>query len=407
MLSTDSIMLHFGQMVKELIIQIDNKIPEIDIVIPKILTQQITIPDVPYECYFNENHLIIGPVIGFIPLKVFYSNPKKMLLRFSNYNKIKGLIFIFRPKNIDHQNKTITGYYFEPKSREFIKATFPYPKAVYCRSKVSKKVYNKLGGNLFNFPYTNFSKKLFRNLMKKDPLLKNYIPETRDYSGLKSVLNMLKNHGSIYLKPPRLSQGRGIFRLKQDNDDYVLNNQSFRELKITTEEELSKILENKIHGDYLVQQEILSIQQDTKIDFRAYFHKGTDKQWMFTAFETKVGKEGSVISNFKNRETMMSGYEALQKFYDLNSNESDEKIKELSRICIEAIRLVENKIGPLGETAVDFIIDKDLKIWLLEVQVNFAADKKLTRSKAEKAILPLILPVSFLYAKALAGFEDK
>ena len=49
-------------------------------------------------------------------------------------------------------------------------------------------------------------------------------------------------------------------------------------------------------------------------------------------------------------------------------------------------------------------MDKDCKIWLLEVQVNYAAEKKANRTIDEQQVFPDILPTPFEYAKALAGF---
>jgi hypothetical protein len=58
----------------------------------------------------------------------------------------------------------------------------------------------------------------------------------------------------------------------------------------------------------------------------------------------------------------------------------------------------------LGDAAVDFILDKSANLYLLEVQINYAAEIKAFRDEDEQRVLPCVLPTPFEYAKALAGF---
>lgn len=101
---------------------------------------------------------------------------------------------------------------------------------------------------------------------------------------------------------------------------------------------------------------------------------------------------------------MMDGEKALQQYFQLDS----EKIEQLKSMIFElskkAIVEIEKSGYKIGETAMDLIIDEDLNIWLLEAQLNFAAEKKLIRSEDEQLVLPTILPAPFLYAKTLSGF---
>jgi len=53
-------MLHFGQMSKELLLIIDNQLPDYQLLIPQNTFGSIMIPDLPYDCYFQENNLYLG-----------------------------------------------------------------------------------------------------------------------------------------------------------------------------------------------------------------------------------------------------------------------------------------------------------------------------------------------------------
>jgi len=405
-INSDAIILHFGQMTKKLVIKIDNGLSDDTFTIPKRLTEVISIPKVPYEIKLEENHLHIGPVIGFIPESYYYSSPKILRPRFAKYNEINGLIIIFRPKGINRLNKTIKGYFFNPRSKLFVPGTFPYPKAVFCRDYLSKTILSDFQGNLYNYPY-NLNKLKFWSIMSKDPELKNHLPETKIFTNLESVLEMLRIHSSVYFKPYNLSQGRGIRHLKTDNEGgFLFSDIVGNHHHISSQEELANMLKEKLKGTYLIQQEILSILDNKKFDFRAYFYKNQNKEWYYFGMETKISKEGSIISNFKNRENMMLGETALRTFFELD----DEKIQgirdKIIQLCISALTLVEKNGYRLGEAAVDLVIDKQLTIWLLEIQLNFAAEKKLNRAERERLLLSETLPASFNYAKALAGFGE-
>ncbi len=160
-------------------------------------------------------------------------------------------------------------------------------------------------------------------------------------------------------------------------------------------------MENK---KYIVQQEIPFNSSGNKIDFRVYFQKDITKNWKYSGMETKVAKKGSIISNSKNRERIIPGATALKEIYQLNKNQMEQKIKEITQLCIEVLKLMENDRNHIGDAAVDLVIDENNKVWLLEVQLNYAAEIKANRTEDEQLILPKILPTPFEYAKALAGF---
>ncbi|WP_257968103.1 YheC/YheD family protein [Peribacillus deserti] len=404
--NTHQIVLQFGKFSKVLSIIINDRIPDKVIAISPYLSDQLFIPELPYDCYFEGNRLNIGPVIGFIPQKKFYNNPKEMMMRFSRYNEIKGLIVMFRPKKIDRFRHTIEGYYLDPEKKQFIKGIFPYPNAVFNRVRLSKQTAALFIDSLFNYP-NNINKLKFWSIMNEHSELKAYIPKTLELTDTKSLLNMLNSCSSIYLKPYNKSQGRGILHLKKTGESYLLKDGSFNSIFLRNDEELKEILSKRVKGTYLLQQEVGSKISGKKIDFRVYFHKDEDRKWYLSGMESKIAKEGSIISNFKNRDHMMQGEKALEEFYHLNPDKVEKLKERIFDISVKAIKEIEKSGYLLGEAAMDLIIDSELKIWLLEAQLNFAAEKKLARSEDERRVLPTILPAPFIYAKALTGFGKK
>lgn len=101
----------------------------------------------------------------------------------------------------------------------------------------------------------------------------------------------------------------------------------------------------------------------------------------------------------------MPGKTALKEIYNLNESGAERKIREITKVCARILKVMEKYGNHIGDAAVDMIIDKDHKIWILEVQLNYAAEIKAFRGEDEQQILPAILPTPFEYAKILAGFN--
>jgi len=406
----NSVILHFGTLTKELTIQIDSNLEPDKIILSRKLTNEISIPDLSYDYYIKGNHLFLGPVIGFLVLPRYYNDPEQQILRFSKYDQIKGLIFLFKKNTIDKFNKTITGYYYNPETKGFTQGTFPYPSVIFNRIPLNRRIYNhfkeQIGENLFNYPYGNSNKWVFWNKMRKELQIKKHLPKTKRLINVRSLIQMLNIYGAVYLKPATLAGGNGILHVKKSSKGYLLSDNQSNQIVIKSISALSKTLKNRLvkNKKYIVQQEIPFNSSGNKIDFRVYFQKDITKNWKYSGIETKVAKKGSIISNSKNRERIMPGTTALQEIYQLNGNQVKQKVEEISQLCIKVLKLLENNQNHLADAAVDLVIDQTNKVWLLEVQLNYAAEIKAKRTEDEQLILPSILSTPFEYAKALAGY---
>lgn len=410
-LESDSIIFHFGSLTKTFKVKVENKLKFREIRLPQQLTSTISIPDLPYDYYFEGNHLFLGPVIGMLVYNKYIKDPQQQILRFANYKKIKGLIFLFRPEFINIVNQTTIGYYFNPKTQTFIEGVFPYPSVIFNRIPLRETRYEHfkkyIGNNIFNYPYGNTNKLDFWREMSKQPYIKNHLPRTKEYTDVNSVLKALKVADAVYLKPATMAAGNGIHHVKRSDEGYVWSDILGNSFTITTKEELRKALQKNLiqNKTYIVQEEIASYNKErNKIDYRVYLQKDYTQKWRYAGIETKVGQKESIISNSQNRERILPGEEALKEFYELDDEQIQQKIDEITELCIRILKRMENKGDQLGDAAVDLVIDQNQKVWLLEVQLNYAAEIKANRKEDERRVLPFILPTPFEYAKALAGF---
>lgn len=409
-IQANSITLHFGSLAKELEIKINFNLELGKMLLPRYLNDLVSIPDLPYDFRFQENHLFLGPVIGLLVLPLYYNDPQRQLLRFSNYDQIKGLNFLFTQNNINMSNQTITGYYYNPNTKGFMEGTFPYPSAIFNRVPLTPQLYQHfkehMGENIFNYPYGNTDKWTFWSRMFKYSKIRKHLPMTIKFRYLKNLLQMLNRYQSVYIKPTSLAGGHGILHVKKLNNGYALSDHDGDKVFLESREALLiRVKRNLVpNRTYVIQQAIPFHSDGKKIDFRVYFQKDSTRNWKYSGMETKVAKEGSIISNSKNREKILPGETALQNIYHLNETQLAEKINEITQLSVEVLKVMENSGSHLADAAIDLVIDRHHRVWLLEVQLNYAAEIKANRTEDERRVLPHILPTPFEYAKALTGF---
>ncbi|NMH68127.1 hypothetical protein HF072_04980 [Bacillus sp. RO3] len=403
--------LQFGQLKKILKVVLNEGLKRGEVRIPKRLSKDVSIPSLPYDYYWEGDRLHLGPVIGMIVYNRYMEDPKQQLLRFVDYHKINGLLYFFFPDTLDVQRKTISGYYYHPTSQSFKWGTFPFPDSIFNRIPLRASRYQYLkkhiGDRIFNYPYGNTDKLTFWKMMKMQPGIKNHLPRTKKYLDVNSILKALKHCDAVYLKPVSMAGGNGIFHVKRIEEGYLWTDIEGNQTHITSKEQFISILKSRLvkRKDYIVQEEISSFNKErNKIDFRLYIQKDYTKQWRFSGIETKVGHKESIIANSKKRQDIIPGDQALQQFYGMSKEEAKKTIDEMTYICTRILKIMEIKGHKLGDACFDLVVDQEGKFWVLEPQLNYAAEIKQFRSEGEQRVLPHILPTPFEYAKALAGF---
>jgi len=402
--------LHFGQRMANLRLIKDKEIPEDVLFIPRKCWDDFAIPDLPYDHFFNEDQLHLGPVIGINVLEKYYVDPSLQLLRMQNYSKIRGLIFMFRASQNKPQSKTLIGKYYDPRQHSFIEGIFPYPSAMFNRvplfPSVRKRLMRNIGNKIFNNPYGNTDKWEFWKICSKYPDIRKHLPATARYLGMPSLLKMLDKYKWVYVKPVTLAGGAGIFSIWVIDGGYRLKNEKGEEWIIKSKVKLRLLVEKHLLSKrtYIIQEGIASEFDIGKVDFRIYIQKDRTGKWKFSGLESKVGIKGSIIANSKYRQKIMPGKTVLQELYQLNNRQVTIMISKMTSAGIRLLKAMESTHKLLGDAAIDLIVDKNLNIRMLEVQLNYATEVKQFRTDDESEVLPYIVATPWEYAKYLAGF---
>ncbi|MEL3972035.1 YheC/YheD family protein [Rossellomorea oryzaecorticis] len=411
-IKSNRISFHFGAYTRVYKIKLNDQLAHGEIRLSPELENGITIPSVPYEVIIEDAQLFLGPIIGINVYQRYMDDPPQQLLRLSQYEKIGGLIFLFNPTTIDYQHQTMSGFYFDQESNSFKSGVFPYPSSFFNRVPLRESRYQyfkrKLGDTIFNYPYGNTNKLDFWNIMSRNSNIKDALPLTSKYKNINSVLRFLQTNDSAYIKPSTLAGGNGILHIKKVDNHFVVTDRDGGKEKAASRKALNNCLNEKLveNKEYIIQQEIVSVNPaGEKVDFRMYIQKDGTQKWKYSGLETKVANKGSIISNSQNRNRVVPGLVALQEFYGLSQLEAEEKIMDISNLCITVLKTLEKQSMHLGDTAIDFVIDENLHVYLLEVQVNYAAEIKAFREEDERSVLPNILPTPLEYAKSLTKFK--
>lgn len=401
--SKKKIEIQFGQWRHKVSVEMNTDLPLNTIAISKDIAKRFNIPiELPFEIAIDNNTIKIGPVIGImISFKRFFN--REHIGRTIDYKKLKGLLFICELEDVDLEEKTINGYYYNPSGKtqktQWIEGTFPFPDVLYNRKKeLPEKLYNQLiqhDVKVFNSHYLNKWQQF--KVFSENPKLESFLPKTTKLSK-SSLIRMLEDYNEIYVKPTTRANGEGIRLISKNENGYTLTENDSSSQSFHNIDSLYKALERK---NYVLQQSVAYKTENRNVDFRVLLQKDATKQWNSPGFVCKVSIENSIITNLEKRSVLLPGLEALTSIYQLSPEQAKEKEKEMVKLCVSLAEAIEEKGIHLGDVAFDIIIDSNLKLWILEIQIRYGVFRK---KKIEYELFYKLMVNPLYYAKALAGF---
>lgn len=411
------VFFHFGSWVKKVDIQYDEHISENTIGLPVKFSQHITIPaTIPYELFLDGPHIHVGPVIAFMVSRKKLTTKLLDYYRVyvSNCQNLKGLIYVCSLNEINIANKTVQGYYYNPVRANrgkdpWEKGNFPYPGALYRKIRLVNDIrYNDLSGRVGNkiFNSVNFNKLQLKEILTSDPQMRKHLPDTAPLKNVKALNKMLNLHGSVYLKPVKGAFGAGIQkvdRVKSRKDYIFIHRDGTKTVvnKIRTVEKLFRRLTNSEH--YLIQQSVAFISKNKHVDFRVIMQKDESENWKCSGIIARFGKERRIYTN--DISSIQLGRAALRTTFQLDDDQASNKEQEIISICKQACVILEKFYGNYGDLGIDVVVDKALKVWLLEV--NCQHQPEIAAPKEDPQMFYTVITRPFEYAKALAGFTKE
>lgn len=234
-------------------------------------------------------------------------------------------LIVFEIKDIDFENKTVTGKCYSEKGWKT--KTVPLPKIINNMPfiKANSKAYNFLEQNsklMFHY----FGGKLHvENLLKKNNLLNGlYIPSIDEITE-ENVLDMLSKHNKILFKPINSTMGRGIFALEKENDELKYIEQ--KKVRKINKEELLQLID-KTKSNYIAQKYLNSkTEKGLPFDIRVHFEKNGKGKWVRVQTYARVSTNNNLVSNIAKGGSVIRTGLFLKSMY--GEEKGDELLQKL------------------------------------------------------------------------------
>jgi hypothetical protein len=339
----------------------------------------------------------VGPLIGIMTSRkengswagnysLFKELQKKLI-------SLHGISFIFTQEGI--QDESINGFTYLPESQTWMKIKAPYPDLVYNRIPFRKAEQNEDFHHTLDIfkqkdiPFFNpcfIDKYDIHQLFKHHPILQKFLPKTEIIDNQTDVESFLEKYQSVYVKPAQSAKGKGIIRLR-------LNDQSEVHLDgISTNEEFASfqafwnkwgsILNSK---RYIIQEEIHSaLYNGNRFDFRILAH-AEKNMYHVTGIGIRQSQKQDVTTHIPNGGELLS--------YNLiRSTKHDQFIK---KIVHHIGKTLTEKFGFFGEFSIDAGISLSGNYYIYEVNSKpMSFDEEEIEQKRMKQLCRLFLTLT-------------
>ena len=281
--------------------------------------------------------------------------------------------FYFTPNDIDYEEMLIRGHFYI--NYEWKPMIVEYPDVIYDRLRLKGiKEYDDLYQEFQGIPFTNefdggsANKLEVYNLLKTSSDLEPHIIPFERVDKANQVIRQLNEYKKVIVKPTRGSFAMGVHYIeKLNNFDYlVIHKDNERNIN---EFELNQYMRNLIKkGEWVIQKFIETrTKENYPFDIRVHLMKDQSNDWSFVNIYPRVGYHFATIAS-----TGLGGYIGnINGFIKRHFDSSDiliSRIKELSLIIASNFEeFYSHKISELG---VDLAVDKNMNIFIIEVNVN-------------------------------------
>ncbi len=140
----------------------------------------------------------------------------------------KTTLYFFSYPDVDFQNLTVNGIYFNSVEKKWKQKKFPFPDVLYDRVKGKSRTkmrlnyirqrFQKIGIKKIN-PLDHFDKWELYQLLEKNDKLRPHLPLTRNLESTEDLKILLEHSRCIYLKACKGSRGKQVMSVKKNSRD--------------------------------------------------------------------------------------------------------------------------------------------------------------------------------------------
>ncbi|MDQ0255349.1 hypothetical protein J2S74_002731 [Evansella vedderi] len=344
--------------------------------------------------FLNRNHFgsqpDIKPLVGvFVSLSVIRKLKKQSFIYKINElcqaNMEVGVdLYFFSKKDADLNKKRIKGTYFCTKTGKWTQKNFPFPDVLYYRRSDGKKSVQafrdklKEYGVLFLNPVADFDKwDVYNRLVQQTDMVK-HLPLTIQYKQIESLNDMFNQCDRIYIKPCKGRYSRNVIRVnKKPEGGFVYSYYSNQLVvkNVDTLPELNQRLLEILKGRSAIIQQAIegeTSNQNSITDMRAEVQRNGDGEIEVVATTVRVSDTGSPVTSMRTNASVYS----LDNYFKEKLHYSDERLEEIqdkiNKFLITIYKGVEDVYGFFGELGIDFVLNNDGELWLIECNAKSA-----------------------------------
>jgi glutathione synthase/RimK-type ligase-like ATP-grasp enzyme len=320
-------------------------------------------------------------------------------------------VLVFNPKQINWTNRKVPAWYIQ--AGRWVREIFNLPLVIYDRCYYTStshfQTYRPYILRIHHDPKVQFlgralgGKYQTYQMLKQDETIAHFLPDTQLYDRPASLLAKLKEHKHICIKPNGGSHGIGVVSIRYQADRFLLKGRTkantLFEKKLQSEAHLRSWLQSFIQDNrYLIQPFLpLSTPDGRPFDLRILVQKNGNQTWETTGMAIRIGKENSITSNLHGGGNAIKCDDFLQNNYaEQNIPHIKTQIEQLATIVPPHI---EKHHGQLVELGLDVGIDREGKVWIIEVNSKPGRSVFLRTGELETRKRSMELPVQ--YANAL------
>ena len=293
------------------------------------------------------------------------------------------LVYVVTVRDLKLDSRVVTGYVPIPGGKLWSAIPVPLPQIVYNRIPtrelnekplVARKIAQCLEHPdivLYN-PYF-FNKWHLFEWLKGSRATARHVPQTKRLRSSRTLVSMLKNYNSLYLKPENGKAGKGIMRLLYRNDatlPYRLQIQGGRRnltYKAASLDRLwARIGKEKGSELYIVQQAIeLATHRGRPFDLRILLQKNGRGSWSVTGIGARLAGARSITTHVPRGGSIEEPSSMLEGTF--GSERAATILKSVPTTALLIARQIERACEyTLGEMSMDLGVDVNGGLWFFE-----------------------------------------
>lgn len=286
-------------------------------------------------------------------------------------------LYFFSTDHVSFEKNHVMGIYYNQRENSWRQKKFPLPHLLYDRGGGTSqsamlviKKFGELGIKNINARHYFDKWDLYDRLSKLDTM-SPHLPVTIKGDKTASIVKMLNQYGHVYVKTRRGSCGTGVIRIEKHSPDkfryyYSYGGKLFSE--IFSEQELMNFIYRFFSRKPFIIQKPIDLMKNGQsiIDFRSEVQKNENGRLIITGTTVRIGRPQSPIASHTHKEDYYPIDKFMKYAMQFDAQTAYTFQEKMNRFLETVFRSVEQVYGSFGEMGIDFGLDTQGHLWLIE-----------------------------------------